>query len=207
MDTQRTPVPPAAPHSVFEDLQGLLTGCLFVALAVVLFRQGQLLTGGTTGLAFVLHYLSGWPLGAWLFVVNLPFYVFAWLALGPAFTLKSFAAVGLMSLYVEWLPHLLGFAHLDPVFAAVMGGLLAGTGILILIRHGASLGGVGVLAIYLQKTRGWRAGAIQMGADGVVLLGGLLVLPPWQLLLSVLGAVALNVVIAVNHRTDRYFGV
>lgn len=207
MDTQRTPVPTATPHSTFEDLQGLLTGCLFVALAVVMFRETRLLTGGTTGLAFVLHYLSQWPLGAWLFVVNLPFYVFAWLALGPAFTLKSFAAVGLMSLYVEVLPHLVGFAHLDPAFAAVMGGLLAGTGILILIRHGASLGGIGVLAIYLQKTRGWRAGAIQMGADVVILLGGLLVLPPLQLLLSVLGAVALNLVIAVNHRTDRYFGV
>lgn len=207
VDSQRTPVPTAAPHSVFEDLQGLLTGCLFVALAVIMFRQGELLTGGTTGLAFVLHYFSGWPLGAWLFVVNLPFYVFAWLALGPVFTVKSFAAVGLMSLYVEVLPHLVSFAHLDPVFAAVMGGLLAGSGILILIRHGASLGGVGVLAIYLQKTRGWRAGAIQMGADALVLLGGLLVLQPLQLLLSVLGAVALNFVIAVNHRTDRYFGV
>lgn len=207
MDEQRTPVPGAAPHSTLEDLQGLLTGCLFVALAVLMFRQGQLLTGGTTGLAFVLHYLSQWPLGAWLFVVNLPFYVFAWLALGPVFTLKSFAAVGLMSLYVEVLPHLVGFAHLDPAFAAVMGGLLAGTGILILIRHGASLGGIGVLAIYLQKTRGWRAGAIQMGVDVLILALGLAVLPPLQLLLSVLGAVALNFVIAVNHRTDRYFGV
>ena len=207
MDTQRTPVPSAAPHNTLEDLQGLLTGCLFVALAVLMFRQGQLLTGGTTGLAFVLHYVSQWPLGAWLFVVNLPFYVFAWLALGPVFTLKSFAAVGLMSLYVEVLPHLVGFAHLDPAFAAVMGGLLAGTGILILIRHGASLGGIGVLAIYLQKTRGWRAGAIQMGADVLILALGLAVLPPLQLLLSVLGAVALNFVIAVNHRTDRYFGV
>ena len=133
--------------------------------------------------------------------------MFAWLALGPVFTLKSFAAVGLMSLYVEVLPHLVGFVHLDPAFAAVMGGLLAGTGILILIRHGASLGGIGVLAIYLQKTRGWRAGAIQMGADVLILALGLAVLPPLQLLLSVLGAVALNFVIAVNHRTDRYFGV
>lgn len=207
MDTQRTPVPAAAPHSALEDLQGLLTGGLFVALAVVLFRQAELFTGGTTGAAFLLHYLSGWPLGVWLFLVNLPFYVFAWLALGPTFTVKSFAAVGLMSLYVEVLPHLVSFGHLDPIFAAVMGGLLAGTGILILIRHGASLGGIGVLAVYLQKTRGWRAGVIQMGADLMVLAAGVTVLTPLQLLLSVLGAVALNFVIAVNHRTDRYFGV
>ena len=90
---------------------------------------------------------------------------------------------------------------------ADMAGLLAGTGILILIRHGASLGGIGVLAIYLQKTRGWRAGTVQMGADVLILLGGLVVLSPLQLLLSVLGAVAVNLVIGVNHRTDRYFGV
>jgi len=207
MDTQRTPLPAAVPHSVFEDTLGLLTGCLFVALAVLMFRESQLFTGGTTGLAFVLHYLSGWPLGAWLFVVNLPFYVFAWLALGPVFTLKPFGAAGWLSLSAGALPGRLSFGHLDPAFPAVMAGLLAGTGILILIRHGASLGGIGVLAIYLQKTRGWRAGTVQMGADVLILLGGLVVLSPLQLLLSVLGAVAVNLVIGVNHRTDRYFGV
>jgi hypothetical protein len=46
-----------------------------------------------------------------------------------------------------------------------------------------------------------------MGADVLILLGGLVVLSPLQLLLSVLGAVAVNLVIGVNHRTDRYFGV
>ena len=121
MDTQRTPLPAAVPHSVFEDTLGLLTGCLFVALAVLMFRESQLFTGGTTGLAFVLHYLSGWPLGAWLFVVNLPFYVFAWLALGPVFTLKSFVAVGLMSLYVEALPSLLTLEELHTLRARTAG--------------------------------------------------------------------------------------
>jgi uncharacterized membrane-anchored protein YitT (DUF2179 family) len=84
-----------------------------------------------------------------LFVINLPFYVFGWLKLGRVFTLKTFTAVALLSIYVEVLPQWLGFSHLNPVFAAVMAGLLAGTGILILIRHGASLGGVTITAVYL----------------------------------------------------------
>lgn len=172
-----------------------------------MFREAGLFTGGTTGVAFLTHYLLGYPLGAVLFVINLPFYVFGWRKLGHLFTFKTFAAVGLLSAYVELLPKWIGFAHLNPVFAAVMAGLLAGTGILILIRHGASLGGVTIMAIYFQKTRGWRAGNVQMAIDFVILLAAFAVSDIQKALLSLLGAVALNVVIGVNHRTDRYYGV
>ena len=132
----------SAPHSALEDAQGLLTGCLFVALGVCMFREAALFTGGTTGIAFLVHYFAQIPLGVALFVINLPFYIFGWNRLGPTFTFKTFTAVGLLSIYVEVLPQWIGFSHLEPSFAALMAGLLIGTGILILIRHGASLGGV-----------------------------------------------------------------
>ena len=205
MNDPLTPAP--APHSGWEDAQGLLTGCLFVALGVCLFREAGLFTGGTTGVAFLAHYLLGYSLGGVLFVINLPFYVFGWRKLGHLFTLKTFAAVGLLSGYVELLPRWIGFTHLDPVFAAVMAGLLAGTGILILIRHGASLGGVTIMAVYLQKSRGWRAGNVQMAVDFAILLIAFACTDASKALLSLLGAVALNLVIGVNHRSDRYYGV
>jgi uncharacterized membrane-anchored protein YitT (DUF2179 family) len=176
-------------------------------LAVCLFREASLFTGGTTGMAFLIHYVWGYSLGATLFVINLPFYIFGWHKLGRVFTVKTFAAVGLLAVYVELLPRWIGFEHLNPVFATVMAGLLAGTGILILIRHGASLGGVSILAIYLQKSRGWRAGNVQMAIDAGILLFALWVTTPVQALLSLLGALALNLVISVNHRADRYYGV
>ncbi|MEY3872501.1 MAG: hypothetical protein RLZZ296_1496 [Pseudomonadota bacterium] len=184
-----------------------MTGCLFVALAVCLFREASLFTGGTTGVAFLVHYVWGYPLGAALFVINLPFYVFGWHKLGRVFTAKTFSAVGLLAVYVELLPRWIGFEHLNPVFAAVMAGLLAGTGILILIRHGASLGGVTIMAVYLQKSRGWRAGNVQMAIDACILLVAFSVTTSSQALLSLLGALALNLVISVNHRADRYYGV
>lgn len=203
----RTPVPHAQAHTGFEDVQGIFTGCLFVALALVMFRESSLLTGGTTGLAFLLHYIGGWPLGAVLFVINLPFYVFGLRTLGRVFTLKTFCAVAVLALQTEILPALVSFERLDPVFAAVMAGLLAGTGILILIRHGASLGGVTILALYLQKQRGWRAGWVQMVLDCAILSLGLFAVSADKVVLSVLGAAALNFVIAVNHRPGRYFGI
>ena len=199
-------LPAPAPHTPIEDLQALITGCLFVALSILMLRESRLLTGGTTGLSFLFHYLSGWRLGLVLFLVNLPFYAFGLAALGKRFTFKTFCAVGTLSLFTEIIPGLVHFDRLDPVFAAVMGGLLAGIGILILMRHGASLGGAGVLAIYLQKTRGWRAGTVQMSLDVFILSLGLLVISPGQVGLSILSAAALNLVIGINHRPDRYFG-
>lgn len=194
----------AVPHAWFEDLQALLIGGLFVALSVLLLREAGLLTGGTAGLAFLGHYLSGLPFGAVFFVLNLPCYLFAWRAMGPVFTAKTFAAVSLLSVYSEWLPHFIHLDGLDPAFAALLAGLLAGTGLLILVRHRASLGGLGVLALYLQEKRGWRAGKVQMAADGLILCGALLALDGQSVLLSVLGAAAMNLVIAVNHRPGRY---
>ncbi|MCE1184918.1 MAG: YitT family protein [Rhodocyclales bacterium] len=199
-------LPPRQPHTLLEDIQALLVGCFFVALSVLVFRHSHLMPGGTAGLSFLGHYLGGWPIGAVLFVVSIPFYLFAYRALGLAFTVRTFVAVGVLSVYTEVLPAFISFGPLHPVAAAITAGLQAGVGILILIRHGASLGGLGVLALYLQKTRGWRAGTVQMAGDCLILLAGLLAMSPTQVALSVLAAGALNLVIGVNHRPGRYFG-
>jgi len=196
--------PPA--HHWYEDAQALVSGTLLFALAVACFREAGLLTGGTTGIAFLAHYATGLPFGALYFIVNLPFYVFALKALGARFTLKTFCAVGLLSLFVELLPRWFAIGHIDPLFAAILGGLLAGAGLLMLIRHEASLGGIGVLAIYLQKTRGWRTGYVQMAADAIIVAGALAIVEPLRVGLSVVGALVLNLVLGINHRPGRYFG-
>ncbi|WP_425259924.1 YitT family protein [Rubrivivax sp. RP6-9] len=198
----------AAPrHSAFDDLQALVTGTLFVAMALVLFRHAGLLTGGTAGIAFVLHYATGLPFGAGFFLVNLPFYLLAWRRMGRRFTLKTFAAVALLSALAELLPHWLVLQAVQPLFAALGGGLLMGAGLLILFRHHASLGGLNVLALWLQERRGWRAGHVQMAVDLAVLLAAAPWVGPLQLLLSVLGALALNLALAVNHKPGRYAAV
>jgi uncharacterized membrane-anchored protein YitT (DUF2179 family) len=198
---------PASRHRWHEDVQALLVGTLFVALGVVLFRQAGLLTGGTAGMAFVLHYATGWNFSVVFFVINLPFYVLAWRRMGRTFTLKTLTAVTLLSALAEAIPHWLGIATLSTPFAAVMGGLLAGTGMLILFRHRASLGGLNVLVLMLQEKRGWRAGHIQMGLDCAIVLAASAFVPWQQLLWSVVGAIALNITLAINHRPGRYMAV
>ena len=194
-------------HRPHEDVQALVTGTLFVALGVVMFGQAGLLTGGTAGIAFLLHYRTGVNFGLAFFLVNLPFYLFAWRRMGAEFTLKTFAAVALLSLFAALLPHGLAFEYLSPVLSAVLGGLLCGAGMLMLFRHHASLGGMNVLVLYLQDRLGWRAGKVQMAIDCLILLGALWVADWQRVALSVLGAVVLNMTLAINHRPGRYMAV
>jgi uncharacterized membrane-anchored protein YitT (DUF2179 family) len=191
-------------HTLFEDAQAIFTGALFVSLALMLFAECGLLTGGTAGAAFVLHYATGISVGKLFFVLNLPFYAFAWKRMGREFTLKTFVAVALLSAMTEWSPRLFAIDRIHPTYAAVLGGLLLGSGCLFLARHRASLGGATIVSLYLQKAKGWRAGKIQMAFDCAVVLVALTVVDPKRVALSVLGAVVMNLFIAVNHRPGRY---
>lgn len=195
---------PAARHTLFDDAQALVTGTLLIALGVAMFRHAGLLTGGTAGLAFLVHYATDLRFGAVFFVINLPFYWIAWRRMGRVFTFKTFAAVALVSTFTELQPLVLRFESLHPLYAAVMGGLLMGAGFLILFRHQASLGGVGIVALMLQQERGWSAGRIQMGVDAVIVLAALFVVEPGRIAASLVGALALNLTLAVNHKPGRY---
>ena len=197
--------PPAAQvHTPFEDAQAIFTGTLFVSLALILYGQAGLMTGGSAGAAFVLHYATGISLGKLFFAINLPFYWFAWQRMGREFTLKTFVAISLLSAMAEWSPRLFAIERLHPAYAAVLGGLLLGSGCLFLARHHASLGGATVVSLYLQQLRNWRAGAVQMAIDCSILALALTVIEPVRVAYSVLGAVAMNLFIAVNHRPGRY---
>lgn len=191
-------------HSVLDDAQGLAAGSMLASLGVLLLSTGGLLTGGTAGIAFLLHYATGVAFGVIFFLINLPFYYLALKRFGLTFTLKTFTAVTLTSLLTEALPRYIDLADIDPLIAALFGGLLVGTGMLALFRHQASLGGFGILALFLQDRFGWRAGLVQLGFDAVVLAFSFFVASPLIIACSVAGAVVLNITLAFNHRRDRY---
>lgn len=191
-------------HAWYDDALAFVTGTLFIAIGVTMFTHSGLLTGGTAGLAFLVHYATGTGFGPLFFAINLPFYALAWHAMGRSFTVKTFVAVTLLSALTSAIPRWAGFAVLDPWFAAVAGGLLMGTGFLVLFRHHASLGGLNILVLVLQKRFGWRAGWVQMGIDGAILVASLAVVDPKRIAMSIVGAAALNLTLALNHRPGRY---
>lgn len=203
--------PPVEPekhrHSLFEDALALIMGTAMVALGLVFFTTAQLGSGGIAGVALLLQYATGLGFGPIFFVVNLPFYVLAVIRLGWPLTVRTVIAVGLISLLAQMTPEWIGIAHLQPFYAAVAGGGLIGVGLLILFRHRTTLGGVNILALYLQDTRGIRAGWFQLGVDCAILAVSFLVLPWQNVILSLLGATVINLTLAINHRPGRYMGM
>jgi uncharacterized membrane-anchored protein YitT (DUF2179 family) len=202
------PRPPVAvPHNLFEDVLAILTGTLLVSLGVALFNQAGLFTGGTAGLAFLIHYASDYSFGSVFFVLNLPFYWLAWKRMGWRFTLKTFISVGLVSVMSGLHPKMVQLSQLTPFYVALIGGSLMGVGFIVLFRHQASLGGINILTLYLQEKHGLRAGKIQMGIDLCIVLASFLVVSPIAMLASILGAIVLNLAIMLNHRPGRYLAV
>ncbi|NRP17690.1 hypothetical protein LPJGGPFB_00914 [Ensifer adhaerens] len=194
-------------HTPIEDLQGIFSGSLIAALGLYFLASAGLLTGSTAGVAFLLHYATGVNFGLAFFLLNLPFFYLSWKRLGPAFTVKTFIAIGVTSFLTDIQSRLFQIGDIHPAWAALIGGLLLGYGLLALYRHRASLGGVGILGIYLQERFGVRAGLVQLAIDMVVLVAAFGVTSPSVVAWSVLGAVVLNLFVAINHRADRYIAL
>ena len=199
------PLLPSPPrHSLLEDVQALAAAALVGSLGLGLLQQAGLITGGTVGLAFIAHYASGVSLGALYLAINLPFMVLAWFRVGRAFAVKTLCAIALLSLATDLLPRFVGIAGVDPLYAAVIGGLLAGIAMIILFRHQASLGGLNVVVHWLQECFGWRGGYVQLAIDLAIIGASLAMLPLERILISLLGAATLNLTLAINHRPGRY---
>jgi uncharacterized membrane-anchored protein YitT (DUF2179 family) len=193
-------------HTLFDDAQAIVTATAFASLGCALLAHARLVAGGMAGVALLVARVTPVRFGVVFLALNLPFFWLGIRQMGWRFTLKTFLAIGLFSGFSELLPLVLRLDAVHPVYAAVMGGFLVGTGLLMLFRHQACLGGLNILSIYLQERHGVRAGAFQMAVDSAIVVASLFVVPLGTIAISVLGAVALNLVLAVNHKPGRYLG-
>ncbi|WP_029287909.1 YitT family protein [Cellulomonas sp. HZM] len=197
---------PVVRHSVVEDVVGLLTGTFVLSLGLFLLHEVHAVTGGTAGLSLLLVNVVSVPFGVLFALVNVPFLVLAVSKKGWDFTLRTALCIGLVSGFSALHPAMLGTLHMPTPYGVVAGNVLAGVGLLILFRHRASVGGFNIVALIAQERAGWRAGYVQMALDSVVVLCAFTVTDPTTVALSALGAVLLNVILALNHRPGRYTG-
>ena len=191
-------------HSLFDDVQAILLASLFMSFGVTLFTQQEFLIGGTAGVAFLGSYASSWSFGQLFFVINIPFYGLALWRLGWFFTLKTFVAVGLVSILSDWIPQWIVIDSSIPLFAAIFGGSMMGAGLLMLFRHKASLGGLNILSLYLSKYHNVNAGRFQMVVDVVIIILAIYIVDIWATIYSVIAAICMNAVLAINFKKGRY---
>jgi len=197
-----SPAPPK--HSRIDDAQGLALGVFLCGIGLQVLTHVGLITGQTAGLAVIISYLTGWSFGVVFFVINIPFYVLAYVRLGITFTIKSLVSVTLLSVVTELLPMGWQMGTITPWLGAVVAGCVTGVGLIVMFRHNGSLGGFGVLGLIIQDATGFRAGYFQLIIDAVLFSVAFFILPFNLVIWSLLGAVIINLSIAVNHRPDRY---
>ena len=191
-------------HSLFEDIIAMLVGCLMASLGIFFLKTTAMVSGGVTGTALLVSQFSNLSFGQLLLLFNLPFLAFAARQRGWIFTLRSIFCSVLVAVFTDNMHHVLENYKLAPIYAAIMGGFLIGMGLLIMIRHQASLGGFTILALYLQERFNWSTGYLQLVFDSSIIIVSFFLVPTETIALSVLAAACLNLIIILNHKNGRY---
>ena len=132
----------------------VLAGNTLYALGVTLFLlPSGLITGGTTGLGLVAEHFFHVPLSTFVAVFNILMFLVGLLVLGKVFALTTAISSFYYPAILAVFQSLFGEVRLteDPLLATVLAGLMIGAGIGVVIRAGASTGGMDIPPLVLQK--------------------------------------------------------
>ncbi|MGC8493270.1 MAG: YitT family protein [Syntrophobacteraceae bacterium] len=162
---------------IAKNLFLLTTGNLIYAVGInsIIIPQ-HFLSGGVMGIALIGHYLlPRINAGYAYFVLNIPFFLLGWFTISRRFVLYS--AYGMVSLSAATAFVNLGtLTIVNPILAAILGGLVCGVGAGIVLRSQGSGGGLDILAVYVHKRFGQRIGNTSTVVSAMVLAAGALVL-------------------------------
>ena len=133
------------------------------------FLPYDLAPGGVTGVSTVLAKFLPLSVGALSFLINVPLFLLGWRTVGWRFAVRSFAAMSLLSLFIDVLPlcDLTG----DVMLASVFGGALMGAGLGMVVRGGATTGGTDMAAKMIHHVMGFMSiPAILFAIDALVVV-------------------------------------
>ena len=155
-----------------EKLGMIVFGNFLYALAVTLFIvPNQLITGGTTGLALFFNRMAGIPISAFVSVFNITMFLLGAWVLGKQFAVTTVLSTLVYPLLLGLLEGagVAGFVMEERLVAVLYAGLLIGAGIGVVMRAGASTGGMDIPALILKKKRNINVSATIYLCDCVIL--------------------------------------
>lgn len=151
----------------------ILLGNAIYALAVCMFLSpNELITGGSTGIALFVHRLTGCPVSAFAAAFNGVMFLLGWWVLGRRFALTTAISTVVYPLYLAALERIPGIAVVTdtPMLAVIFGGLMIGCGIGLVIRAGASTGGMDIPPLILNRKWNINVSVSMYAFDFVILL-------------------------------------
>lgn len=154
----------ANPFEIIGDVFLMITGVVMAGFALKGFLvPNRFFDGGITGISLLLHELYQLNLAMVIILLNLPLIIISYFSVGTRFALRTFLSVILLGVCLQVLPN---FALTqDKLLISIFGGVFLGTGIGLIMRAGAALDGIEVLALYTLKRTSFTITEIILGIN------------------------------------------
>ena len=171
------------------DLTRMVRDYAWIALGSVLYSlsfdwfyvPNQIGFGGLTALGMILNYLSpAIPIGMVVLILNIPLFLLGWKFLGGHTLVSSLFAMTATSVLVDLIAAMHTFPSMDPMLAAIFGGVSLGVSLGMIFSKGATTGGTDLTARLLKLPFAWLPmGKLLMVVDLTMLLSVSLVFRSW----------------------------
>jgi len=170
----------------FRDYSFITIGSFAVAMGYVFFiTPYKIVPGGIYGIAIVLHYVFGLPVGLMALCFNIPLTIIGIKILGPRFGIKTVVTFILTAAFVDSLSLFFGGDPLqlsdDILLSCVFGGLIIGLGVGLILKAKATSGGSDVISMILSKYTRLPLGQCIMIVDSSIVLTSLIAFGDWRL--------------------------
>jgi uncharacterized membrane-anchored protein YitT (DUF2179 family) len=155
----------------------LLFGASLQGMSMSLFLfPHSIPSGGAAGLALLMNYWFNLSLGFSLWLANIVFLLFALNYFGYRWTFRTIISVGTTSTIVTILTSQIDLPHINIFLDLLAGSIFFGIGVGILIRVGASSGGMVIPALMIATYKNWSPGKVMMGINLIIFLLNALVI-------------------------------
>jgi uncharacterized membrane-anchored protein YitT (DUF2179 family) len=149
-------------RKILQRILLITLGATLMAVGLEIFLvPNNVIDGGITGISIMLSYITGWKLGIFLFLLNIPFFFIGYKQIGKTFALSTLYGIIILSITTTLLHPVPAFTQ-DILLASVFGGIVLGIGVGIVIRYGGSLDGTEILAILFNNKLPFSVGEIIM---------------------------------------------
>lgn len=156
------------------DLLCDIGGSILYSLGIYTFaKMANFAPGGLSGLALIMNYLWGLPIGTMTLVLNIPFVIISYKIVGKKFMFKTARTMVICTIFLDFVfPHTPAYEG-SPFMAALYSGVFLGAGLAMFYMRGSSSGGTDFLTMSIKVLKPHLSiGFVTMAIDLVIILLG-----------------------------------
>ena len=129
----------------------IILGAMIMSTATSLFLlPNQLSSGGFSGIATITYYLFKWKMGTVIILLNIPFFILAFIRIGKEFVFKSILGTLFLSIFIDFFDRFNPLTT-DRFLACIYGGILIGLGTSLILKATASTGGSDLVSYIIKS--------------------------------------------------------